>query len=75
MIVDDLLDDGTHTVTDIRYPTFADLLLYPGNLDILQIGHTRDAVLFLEVHQHGTVDGGEHDGTTQRCPDDSTLRK
>ena len=65
MLVDNLLDDGTHAVATVADASFLNLLMDIGNLDVLQVGHSGNLLLDTEHLQQGTVYGGEDDAALQ----------
>ena len=71
--VDNLLNDGTHTVTTVHDSTRRDTRLYVGCLDIFKVGNTRHAFLTMEHREQRAMDGREHHATTQGRADNSAL--
>ena len=73
--VDNLFDDGTHTIATVHDATRRDTLLHVRCLDVLQVGHTRHTRFTMQHREQRAVDRGKDDAATQGRTDDGTLGK
>ena len=73
--VDNLFDDGTHTIATVHDATRGDTLLHVRCLDVLQVGHTRHTRFTMQHREQRAMDRGKDDAATQGRTDDGTLGK